>query len=238
MKHSDFVHLHVHSQYSLLDGACLVPKLIEYANEMHMPALSITDHGNMFGAIEFYNEAMKHGIKPIIGCETYVAKTSRLKRQENGLREQSNHLTLLIKDEEGYKNLIRLVSIAYMEGFYYKPRIDKEVLAKYSKGLIGLSGCLKGEFASLIMAGDEKGAIELAQYYREIFDKDSFFLEIMDHGIKEQAQVNNATVKIARQLDLPLVATNDVHYLKKTWPPPMRSCCACKLKPRLKTRTG
>ncbi|MDD5745945.1 MAG: DNA polymerase III subunit alpha [Candidatus Omnitrophica bacterium] len=215
MKHSDFVHLHVHSQYSLLDGACLVPKLIEYANEMHMPALSITDHGNMFGAIEFYNEAMKHGIKPIIGCETYVAKTSRLKRQENGLREQSNHLTLLIKDEEGYKNLIRLVSIAYMEGFYYKPRIDKEVLAKYSKGLIGLSGCLKGEFASLIMAGDEKGAIELAQYYREIFDKDSFFLEIMDHGIKEQAQVNNATVKIARQLDLPLVATNDVHYLKK-----------------------
>ncbi|MBU4306000.1 MAG: DNA polymerase III subunit alpha [Candidatus Omnitrophica bacterium] len=215
MKHSDFVHLHVHSQYSLLDGACLVSKLIDLAHEMHMPALTITDHGNIFGAIEFYSEAMKKGVKPIIGCETYVAKTSRHKRGELGEKEQNHHLSLLIKDEEGYKNLIRLVSIAYREGFYYKPRIDKEVLSQYSKGLVGMSGCLKGEIASLLLAGQEKQAYDVARQFQEIFDKDSFYLEIMDHNLPEQRKVNKALVKLSKDLNIPLVATNDVHYLKK-----------------------
>ena len=131
MKHSDFVHLHVHSQYSLLDGACQLPKLVDVAKSMKMPAVSITDHGNIFGAIEFYSEAVKNGIKPIIGCETYVAKNSRFNKIEAGIREPSNHLVLLIKDSEGYQNLIRLISMAYLEGFYYKPRIDREILATY-----------------------------------------------------------------------------------------------------------
>ncbi len=215
MKHSNFVHLHVHSQYSLLDGACLISKLVDHAHSMYMPALAISDHGNIFGAIDFYNTAMKKGIKPIIGCETYIAKTSRLSRGENGYREPIHHLTLLAKDEQGYKNLIRLVSIAYQEGFYYKPRIDKDVLAEYSKGLIAMSGCLKGEIASLILAGDEKGAYAVAQKYRDLFEKDSFYLELMDHGIKEQKTANKALVKIGKDLGIGVVATNDVHYLKK-----------------------
>ncbi len=215
MKHSDFVHLHVHSQYSLLDGACLISKLVEHAHSMHMPALAISDHGNIFGAIDFYNTAMKKGIKPIIGCETYIAKTSRHSRGENGYREPIYHLTLLVKDEQGYKNLIRLVSIAYQEGFYYKPRIDKEVLSKYSKGLVAMSGCLKGEVAALIVAGDEKNAYAVAQNYRDLFGKDSFYLELMDHGIKEQKLVNKAIIKIGKGLGIGVVATNDVHYLKK-----------------------
>ncbi|MFH1665952.1 MAG: PHP domain-containing protein, partial [Elusimicrobiota bacterium] len=215
MKHSDFVHLHVHSQYSLLDGACLISKLVDLAHSMYMPAIAISDHGNIFGAIDFYNTAMKKGIKPIIGCETYIAQTSRLNRGENGYREPIHHLTLLVKDEIGYKNLIRLVSIAYKEGFYYKPRIDKEVLAVYSKGLLALSGCLKGEIATLILAGDEKGAYAAAQNYRDLFEKESFYLELMDHGIKEQKTVNKALVKIGQDLGIGVVATNDVHYLKK-----------------------
>ncbi len=215
MKHSDFVHLHVHSQYSLLDGACLLPKLINLALQLHMPALTITDHGNIFGAIEFYIEAMKKGLKPIVGCETYVAKTSRLKKGESGTKEQTSHLTLLIKDEEGYKNLIKLITIGYLEGFYYKPRIDKEVLAKHAKGLIGLSGCLKGEISTLILAGQEKQAYTLAQQYKDLFDKDSFYLELMDHNLEEETKVNKVLLKMSSALNIPLVATNDVHYLKK-----------------------
>lgn len=215
MKHSDFVHLHVHTQYSLLDGACLISKLIDHAHSMYMPALAISDHGNIFGAIDFYNTAMKKGIKPIIGCETYIAKTSRLSRGESGYREPIYHLTLLAKDEQGYKNLIRLISIANQEGFYYKPRIDKEVLAKYSKGLIGMSGCLKGEIAYSIVAGDEKNAFKSAQWYRDLFEKDSFYLELMDHGIKEQKIANKSLIKIGKELGIGVVATNDVHYIKK-----------------------
>ncbi len=214
MKHSDFVHLHVHSQYSLLDGACMLPKLIDLAHEMRMPALAITDHGNMFGAIEFYSQAMKKGLKPIIGCELYVAKGSRLARGEDGHRSQ-HHLTLLVKDEEGYRNLIRLVSIANMEGFYYKPRIDKEILAQYSKGLVCLSGCLKGEVASLLLAGQEKQAIESVQSMKNLFDPDSFYIELMDHGLIEQKKTNKMLIQMAREQDIPLIATNDVHYLKK-----------------------
>ncbi|MFH2139126.1 MAG: DNA polymerase III subunit alpha [Candidatus Omnitrophota bacterium] len=215
MKHADFVHLHVHSQYSLLDGACQVGKLVDLAQTMRMPALTITDHGNIFGAVEFYIEAMKKGIKPIIGCETYVAKTSRFKKIEAGIREQSHHLTLLVKNEQGYKNLIRLVTIAYLEGFYYKPRIDKEVLGLYISGLIGLSGCLKGEISSLFTEGKEKEAYDVAQQYKELFEPESFYLELMDHGIPEQKKVNRQLIKLGKDLNIPLVATNDVHYLKK-----------------------
>jgi len=215
MKHSDFVHLHVHSQYSLLDGACLLPKLVEQAHSMRMPALAITDHGNIFGAIEFYTKAMKNGIKPIIGCEAYIAKSSRFKRGENGSKEPIHHLTLLVKNEQGYKNLIRLVSIAYQEGFYYKPRMDKEVISRYSKGLIALSGCLKGEIASLLLKGQKEEAYAVAEYYRDTFGKDGFYLEMMDHGIKEQKIVNKSLIKMGSELGIGLVATNDVHYLKK-----------------------
>ncbi|MBU0633827.1 MAG: DNA polymerase III subunit alpha [Candidatus Omnitrophica bacterium] len=215
MIHSDFVHLHVHSQYSLLDGACQISKLIDTAQALRMPALGITDHGNIFGAIEFYIEANKKGVKPIIGCEIYVAKNSRHEKGEKGIKSPNHHLTLLIKDEEGYHNLMRLVSIAYLEGFYYKPRIDKEVLSSFSKGLIALSGCLKGEIASLILADQEKNAVDVAVYYRDLFGPDNFYLEIMDHGLKEQQQVNKALIKLGRDLGIPLIATNDVHYLKK-----------------------
>jgi len=216
MKHADFVHLHVHSQYSLLDGACLVPKLIDLALSMNMPALAITDHGNIFGAIEFYTQAMKKGLKPIIGCEIYVAQGSRLKKGGMGAgKPVQNHLTLLVKDEEGYQNLIKLVTVAYQEGFYYKPRIDKEILRTHSKGLIGLSGCLKGEIAALLLQNQTKQAYQTAGEYKEIFEKDSFYLELMDHGIKEQRTVNPLLIKLGRKLDIPLVATNDVHYLKK-----------------------
>ncbi len=145
MQHSHFVHLHVHTQFSLLDGACKIPELIALAKEYKMPALAITDHGNMFGAIEFYSEAMKNGIKPIIGCEIYVAPGSRFDRATPVNEEASYHLILLAKDEEGYRNLMKLVSAGYLEGFYYKPRVDKELLAKYSKGLIAQSACLQGE---------------------------------------------------------------------------------------------
>jgi len=192
----------------------MLPKLIDLAHEMRMPALTITDHGNMFGAIEFYSQAMKKGLKPIIGCELYVAKGSRLARGEDGHRGQ-NHLTLLVKDEQGYQNLIRLVTIANREGFYYKPRIDKEVLAQYCQGLVCLSGCLKGEIASLLLAGQEKQAIESAQFMKNLFDPNSFYIELMDHGLIEQKKVNKMLIQLARNLDIPLVATNDVHYLKK-----------------------
>jgi len=180
-----------------------------------MPAVSITDHGNIFGAIEFYNAAHKKGLKPILGCEIYVAKTSRFKKAETGLKGNFNHITLLVKDELGYKNLIRLVSIGYLEGFYYKPRIDEEVLLKYAKGLVALSGCFKGKVASLILAGKEQQASEAAAYYRDLFEPGCFFLEMMDHGIKEDKIINKTLLKISRELNIPVVATNDVHYLKK-----------------------
>ncbi|RKY37720.1 MAG: DNA polymerase III subunit alpha, partial [Candidatus Omnitrophota bacterium] len=215
MKQSNFVHLHVHSQYSLLDGACLVQDLVDTAKQMHMPAVAITDHGNIFGAIEFYSIAKQSGIKPIIGCETYLAKIDRFKKTELGKRQPIYHLPLLVKNLAGYKNLIKLVTASYLEGFYYKPRIDKQILSEYVKGLIGLSGCLKGEIASLILAGEKKEAYTAAQKYKDMFEKKSFYLELMDHNIAEQVKVNKVLIEISRKLDIPLVATNDVHYLKQ-----------------------
>lgn len=215
MFHSDFVHLHVHTQYSLLDGACLIKNLVDAARRMKMPALAITDHGNMFGAIEFYQTCMQNGVKPIIGCEIYVAPNSRFDKTIYTGGETSNHLILLAKDEEGYKNLTRIVSIGYLEGFYYKPRIDREVLAEYSGGLMALSSCLKSEFARLALEGKEEKVIELAGRYQDILGKDNFYFELQDNLIPEQKKVNETLIKLGKRLDIGIVATNDVHYITK-----------------------
>ncbi|OGW75893.1 MAG: DNA polymerase III subunit alpha [Omnitrophica bacterium RBG_13_46_9] len=214
-KHTDFVHLHVHTQYSLLDGACRLPELIDLAIRLKMPACAITDHGNMFGVIEFYHKAQSKGLKPIIGCEIYLAPESRFEKSSHGIQEASYHLVLLAKDEVGYRNLMKLVSIGYLEGFYYRPRIDKEVLAKYNDGLIGLSACLKGEIPHLILSGEIEAAKRTADQLRHILGKGNFYLELQDNGINDQVKVNKGLIKISKDLDIPLVATNDVHYLSK-----------------------
>jgi len=213
--HTDFVHLHVHTQYSLLDGACQLQKLVNLASSYRMSACAITDHGNMFGVIEFYQKAQAKGVKPIIGCEVYISPESRFEKSSHGIQEASFHLVLLAQDEIGYKNLMKLVSIGYLEGFYYRPRIDKEVLAKHNEGLIGLSACLKGEIPHLLLAGDTHGAKRIADQYRHIFGRGNFYLELQDNGMKEQEKINKALIKISKEMDIPLVATNDTHYLEK-----------------------
>ena len=215
MPHSDFIHLHLHTQYSLLDGACRIPEILALAKQYKMDSLAITDHGNMFGAIEFYLEARKSGIKPIIGCEVYVAPKSRLDKSGSGIAETSNHLILLAKDECGYANLMKLVSSAYLEGFYYRPRIDKEILAQHAQGLIGSSACLKGEIASLLLQNRFNDALKAADIFSSIFGKDNFFLEVQSNSIPEQEVVNRGMLKISSQLNLPLLATNDVHYISR-----------------------
>jgi len=215
MSHSDFIHLHLHTQYSLLDGACRIPEILAIAKSYKMDSLAITDHGNMFGAIDFYLEAQKAGIKPIIGCEVYVAPQSRLDKAGSGIEDAANHLILLARDETGYHNLIKLVSIGYLEGFYYRPRIDKEVLAQHAQGLIGLSACLKGEVAWLIQQKRFNDALKAAEGFQNIFGKGNFYLEIQANSIPEQKIVNDALIKLSKELDIPLVATNDVHYPTK-----------------------
>ncbi|MDR3071030.1 MAG: DNA polymerase III subunit alpha [Endomicrobium sp.] len=224
----EFVHLHNHTEYSLLDGACRLTddkgkpgglfKLI--ANEYKMPALAITDHGNMYGAMEFYWAAKQSGIKPIIGCEVYVAYKSRLdknivKNQGKGGWGNYNHLTLLAKDFEGYQNLMRIVSVGFIEGFYHKPRVDKEVLGKYSKGIIALSGCLAGEVASFLVRENVEKAYKAAIEYRDIFGKDNFYIEIMDNGLESQQKIIPELIELSKKTTIPLVATNDCHFLKK-----------------------
>ncbi|MCM8792207.1 MAG: DNA polymerase III subunit alpha [Candidatus Omnitrophica bacterium] len=213
MLHSEFVHLHLHTQYSLLDGACRIPEIIQLAHKYKMDSLCITDHGNMFGAIEFYIDVQRAGIKPIIGCEVYIAPSSRFDKLGNGIDEASYHFVLLVRDEEGYKNLMRLVSIGYLEGFYYRPRIDKEILSKYSKGLIGLSSCLKGEIPVLLQQNRFNDALKVADDFRCILGKENFFLELQENLIPEQKIVNKRLIEISKQLGIPLVATNDVHYI-------------------------
>ncbi|MDD5476520.1 MAG: DNA polymerase III subunit alpha, partial [Syntrophales bacterium] len=212
---SEFVHLHLHTQYSLLDGACRIPEILAIAKSYKMDSLAITDHGNMFGAIEFYLEAQKAGIKPIIGCEVYVAPKSRLDKSGSGIEEAANHLILLARDESGYQNLMKLVSIGYLEGFYYRPRIDKEILSQHAQGIIGLSACLKGEVPWLIQQKRFNDALKAADTFQSIFGKGNFYLEIQANSIPEQKIVNEGLVKIAKELDMPLVATNDVHYPTK-----------------------
>jgi len=214
MIRGQFVHLHLHSQYSLLDGATRFEELFALAKEYDMPAVALTDHGNMFGAIEFYQKAIKSGIKPIIGCEIYVAPKSRFEKKTDGV-EGSYHITLLAKNKAGYYNLIKLVSSAHLEGFYYKPRIDKDLLRQYNDGLIALSGCLKGEIATLLDKGKDHDAERVALEYSEIFDRDRFFLEIMENGVENQRAINEKLCEMARKLSLPLVATNDCHYLRQ-----------------------
>jgi DNA polymerase III subunit alpha len=209
-----FVHLHNHTEFSLLDGASRIHALVEAAAKLEMPALAITDHGVMYGAIHFYKACKEAGIKPIVGCEVYVAPRSRLLR-EGRVDRDPNHLTLLAADHEGYVNLMKLCSIGQMEGMYYKPRIDKEVLAQHSKGIIALSGCLQGEPASRITEGDLDGARESVATYKDIFGADRFLLEVQRHGIDRQEKVNEALAVFAKEFGLRLVATNDLHYVHK-----------------------
>ncbi len=215
MQHAQFAHLHVHSEYSLLDGACRLTDLVERARALRMPALALTDHGFMGGALEFYRKAMAGGVKPIIGQEMYVAPGSRLERKASGGKDASFHLLLLAKDLDGYRNLLALSSRAHLEGFYYKPRIDKELLASMSRGLVGASACLKGEIAARILRGDAAGAERAAGEFRDIFAPGDFYLEVHNHGIEEQARVNRELAGISRRLGLPLLATNDVHYMRR-----------------------
>ena len=212
---TDFVHLHLHTEYSLLDGACRIDEVLDQAVKLKMPAIAVTEHGNLFSSVIFHDHARARGLNPILGCEVYVAPGSRHARSGNP-GETQNHLVLLAETFEGYHNLIKLVSAGYTEGFYYKPRIDKELLARHARGLIGLSSCLKGEVAEGLTRRQERRAIEAASAYRDILGRENFFLEMQWHGLDEQRTVNSGLPAIARDLGLPLVCTNDVHYLRET----------------------
>src|SRR5688572_3142548 len=210
---NEFVHLHLHTEFSLLDGACRIDELLDEAVKLKMPALAVTEHGNMFSSVVFHDHARDRGLKPILGCEVYVAQGSRF--EKSGPQTETNHLVLLAETNEGYRNLIKLVSAGYTEGFYYRPRIDKDLLAQHSKGLIGLSSCLKGEVASALKVDQARPALEAAARLRDILGQDNFFLEMQYQGIEEQKVVNRGLTPLARELNLPLVATNDVHYLRQ-----------------------
>ncbi len=212
---SDFVHLHLHSEYSLLDGACRIKDIPLRAKECGHTAVALTDHGVMYGVISFYNECKKQGIKPIIGCEVYVAPTSRHEKRSTSSAEKYNHLVLLCKNEVGYKNLVYMVSKGFTEGFYAKPRVDMELLRDHSEGLIALSGCLAGRVPSLLQKGDYEGACRSALELADIFGADNFYIEIQDHGLNEQRQILPSLIRLAQECKLPLVATNDCHYLRR-----------------------
>lgn len=216
---TDFVHLHLHTDYSMLDGACKAEALAEKAQELGMKAIAITDHGNMCGAFEFYTCMRKAGLHPIIGCEMYMAPGSRFTRTTDHPHHRGYHLVLLARDMEGYRNLCRLNAIAHLEGRYFKPRIDRESLEKHSQGLIGLSACLGGEVACLIREGNEAGAREAATWLETVLGKENFYIELQDHGMPEQKELNPKLIQLARDLGLPLVATNDAHYLNKAHAP-------------------
>lgn len=209
-----FVHLHVHTEYSLLDGACRIKQLVERVKELGQDAVAITDHGVMFGAVDFYRACLGAGIKPIIGCEVYVAPRSRFDHTRE-LDGSPRHLVLLCKNETGYRNLSYLVSMAYVEGFYGRPRVDMELLRAHSEGLIALSACLGGEIPRRLMAGDYQGALDHALEMRDIFGEDSYYLEIQDHGIDQQKAVNAGIFRLHAETGIPLVATNDAHYLTR-----------------------
>jgi DNA polymerase-3 subunit alpha len=216
MSHADFVHLHLHTEFSLLDGACRLDRLMDKAHELKFPALAITDHGVLYGAIDFYQAAREKGIKPIIGCEVYVAPGSRLeKKTSSGGRDVYNHLVLLAKDETGYKNLIKLATSAHLEGYYYKPRIDRELLAAHKEGIIALSGCLASQIPEAILKDQLPRAREAIDWFKQTLGAENFYLELQNHGIPEQAKVNRHLIPWAKEFGLKLVATNDVHYVEK-----------------------
>ena len=210
MHHSDFVHLHNHSDYSLLDGASPISGMVERAAALAMPALALTDHGSLFGAVEFYQAARKAGIKPIVGMEAYVTRG----RRQDRTRDTAHHLVLLARDERGFRNLMKLSSLAFLEGFYYKPRVDHELLAQHGEGLLALSACPKGEIGSAILEDDDEEAYRTAVRYREIFGAENFFLEIQDHGLDIEEKIRTRVTALAGRTGIPLVATNDCHYLR------------------------
>ncbi len=210
MTERPFVHLHCHTDYSLLDGACDIKKLMNVAKHLNMPAIAMTDHGNLFGAVEFYNEAASHGIHPVIGCEVYVSQQGHKTRSDS---DRYNHLVLLCETQEGYKNLIQLVSTGYLDGFYYKPRIDKDLLASHAKGLIAMSACLRGDVNETILAGRYEDAKRLANEYADLFGKSNFFLEMQDHGLDQDKTAMPQIRRMAAETAIPLVVTNDAHYL-------------------------
>ena len=207
-----FVHLPCHTDYSLLDGACEISQLMDLVAEQKMPAIAMTDHGNLFGAVEFYNSAKDKGVHPVIGCEVYVSQQGHKTRSE---ADRYNHLVLLCENQEGYRNLINLVSTGFLDGFYYKPRIDKDLLAQHSKGLIALSACLRGDVNETLMASRYEDARRLAYTYADMFGKDNFFLEVQDHGLDQDKVVLPALNRLAKETRIPLVATNDAHYMRK-----------------------
>jgi DNA polymerase-3 subunit alpha len=209
-----FTHLHLHTQFSLLDGACRLGNLVSRAKELGMTSLAITDHGNMYGAVDFYRECKKQGIKPIIGCEVYVAPRTRFDK-DKVLDKDYNHLILLVKNETGYKNLIKMVSLSYTQGFYFKPRVDRDLLEEYSEGLVCLSACLAGEIPQLLLEKDYQGAKREALWYRDTFGKENYYLELQNHSIEEQKIVLDGLKRIHDETGIPLVATNDVHYVNK-----------------------
>jgi DNA polymerase-3 subunit alpha len=215
----DFVHLHLHSQYSLLDGANRLPELCRRVAELGMPAVAVTDHGNMFGAFHFFHEAMQHGVRPIIGVEAYIAPADRRDREAQAASESGEgyayHLTLLAATPKGYRNLVRLVSEAYLTGFYHRPRMDKALLREYAEGLIGLSGCLKGEVAGALSRGNYPAAKAAFYEYEEIFGKGNFYVEIMDHGLPQQTAIVPDLLRLSTETGAPVVATNDSHYLRR-----------------------
>jgi DNA polymerase III subunit alpha len=215
MPGSSFVHLHVHTEYSMLDGAARVDDLFAEAARMGMPALAMTDHGQLFGAIDFYSAGRKHGVTPIIGCEAYLAPGSRFEKQRRDTAEPYTHLTLLAENETGYRNLLRLVSAASLEGYFYKPRMDRELLARHAEGLIATSGCLGSEANQRLLKGDRDGARAALAEFRDIFGAGNYFVELHDHGLPAQRQVNPDLIGLAGDLGLPLLATNDLHYTRK-----------------------
>lgn len=209
-----FAHLHVHTEFSLLDGACRIEQLMDRVAQLGQPAVAVTDHGVMYGAIDFYRAAKKRGIHPVIGCEVYVAPRSRHDRAYTG-GEWHSHLILLCENMAGYRNLIHMVSLGFIEGFYMKPRVDHELLKQYHEGLICLSACLAGELPRLISDGRYEEAKKTALWYRDVFGEGNYFLEIQDHGIPEQAEVNRQLIRMSKETGIPLVATNDAHYLTR-----------------------
>src|SRR6202046_3958028 len=231
MSHADFVHLHLHTEYSFLDGACRLDRLVDKTHELKFSSLAITDHGAMHGAIELYQAARAKGIKPIIGCEVYVAPGSRLEKKSgssSGTRDVYHHLGLLAKGQAGYKNLIKLTTAAHLEGYYYKPRIDKEILAAHSEGLIAMSGCLASEIPDLIMKDQIDKARDAVDWFKQTLGAENFFLELQNHGIAEQAKVNRQLIQFAKDFGLKLIATNDVHYIEKSHSH-AHDCLVCKI---------
>ncbi len=211
---TDFVHLHVHSEYSLLDGACRIPALVARAKELGQTALAITDHGAMYGAIDFYKECKKQGVRPIIGCEVYVAPRS-LQDKVHGQDNRYHHLVLLCENEVGYQNLLKLVSVAWTDGFYMRPRVDRALLERHHEGLIALSACLAGEVPQSLLQSDYTAARRTAEWYASVFGRDNFFIEIQDHGMTDQKQILPSLIRLSNETGIGLVCTNDVHYLTR-----------------------